>query len=625
MLEALSRLILLTLACLVLPQLGWATNLLSNSGFEEGTGNVATGWSENTWPSAEQRKLTHYERETSHIHGGASAQKVKVDRFVEGGGTLLYQGFSFPAGRIYEGRVWVRAESPMRVSMRFREAAANYTTSAARIVTVGSQWQELVIRGGFSSDIAGQFVISPIEGGTLVIDDAVLTDITEDVLRRPVFSATDEIPSRYFGIHINKLGTHHLWPPLNVGLLRLWDTGTTWAHVERQDGAIHEDKNWIVYPSPGYRLVKYLGHVVKKQPAAKVIYTLGITPLWAVDEVDVPDRYVGTAWPPDNLDQWRDYVGEVGKRFDGKIDYWEVWNEANYRGFYKGGLATLCELTRIASQELKAINPKNTILSPSFTTSGMVMMDDFLERGCGEYVDILSWHLYPSYPPERSLASIEAVMDVVRRHGLQHTKPVWNTEGAVEYGSADTAAVGPAAVARIYLIQWAYGIRQFSWYMWDDDPDEGRVVLHDSPDATKPKPPSPAGIAYREVANWLVGRKMISKLVEPSASGSDRWQLTISRGKYRGWTLWDTGGTSTFTVPEAWGATTIRTLDGKQRPLVGSTLQLGITPILLETDNYAPDPPDAGSASSGAGSLHARRRSAPRSHLARDVGSERNP
>jgi len=266
------------------------------------------------------------------------------------------------------------------------------------------------------------------------------------------------------------------------------------------------------------------------------------------------------------------------------------WQQVTIRG----DVRTLFEMTRIAHDELKAIRPDNQILSPNITIHGVALLDEFLGMGGGKYVDIISWHHYPTAQPELSLPAITAVPDVMRRHSALD-KPLWNTEGKPggDPAVADQAGVpkqlsdddARAAVARAYLIQWAYGVRRFCWYIWDEAEQVACVKLSRSTrDSTKPDYAAltPTGEAYTTVAQWLIGSCMLSKQIDQTGE-SQRWILEISRGGgYRGWIVWQMEGTSEFKMPLQWGVQQARRLDGGQATTTQGQIAIGAVPMLLE-------------------------------------------
>ncbi len=209
-------------------------------------------------------------------------------------------------------------------------------------------------------------------------------------------------------------------------------------------------------------------------------------------------------------------------------------------------------------------------------------------------MDVISWHHYPEEEPELSLPATVAVRDVMRRHSTLD-KPLWNTEGKVggdpnigdpkDHRQAPTDERARAAVARAYLTQWAMGVRLFCWYIWDEADHVVCIKLSRSTSASA-KPDyallTPAGEAYKKIAQWLVGARMVSKQIDPAGQGQ-RWVIEISReGGYRGWIVWQTQGTSNYPVPKPWSVRQVRQLDGARAPAAQDRIGIGPVPVLLE-------------------------------------------
>lgn len=407
--------------------------VLSNPGFENtyDSSGLSSGWEYNGWGSP--TPSVDFSREVSGVHGGSSAQKMVVNSIPSGGGAMLYQEFSSAAGRTYEASVWLRSPNNISVQILLRCDDYHYLTGATRTITVGQTWQKVTIRGGFArpecTTATTRFAIQPRSKGTLVVDDASLANVTSSANSSP--TPTDTIPASFFGTHINK-GHNQYWPSMDQGMIRLWDTGTNWKDVEPTNNGW----DWE-------RLDLYVDTLTKANcPSCEITYTMGITPTWAAPTGAPASPYGGSTAPPTNMEDWRDYVRAVGNRYKGKIKYWEIWNEVNAEGggkytFYSGSKDKLVEMTRIASEELKAIDPNNVILAPNVTETGLGYLDDLLRKGVGRYTDVISYHQYPNYSPENSVPAYEAVKNVMQNNGVE-SKPIWNTEGANE-GSTSTS------------------------------------------------------------------------------------------------------------------------------------------------------------------------------------------
>jgi len=541
--------------------------LLGNPDFEHG-GHVASDWYENTWDGA----VADCTASDDPVHGGDRAQRIQVSD-LGAGGTLFAQEYDFDAGHAYEASIWIRADTEMQAVFLLQSRDPDYEAGARRTVQLGPEWQHVVIRGGFGDDddetpeiTEGRVAVSIESPGTLYLDDAELYDVTGDVLSDPVVNL-EPIPHQYFGMHVNKLGVHETWPPVGFGTLRLWDTGTNWARIEPEPGMLADPAGW---EGPARRIERYVTYAEEHDPEARVIYTLGMTPEWAG-----PDRTL----PPGDRDDWRRYVRAVAERFRGRITHWEIWNEANISRFWQGSMDELVELTRIASEELRATDPGNVVIAPDFTTVNR--FEEFLASGGGEYVDVLAFHEYPSLRPEDSVPLIVGYRDAAAAHGMGDA-PLWNTEGAVAYDLGmvlddDTAS---GATARALIVQWASGVENFNWYAWDIYEDRSRrfVALSESETPDDYAGITPAGIAYRQTAEWLTGAHMVG-----GAVSGPLWSIELERtGAAAAWIVWSTSDTETLTLPTTWDGARVHHLSGETTEAPGPNMTVGPMPVLVE-------------------------------------------
>src|SRR5450432_137777 len=109
---------------------------------------------------------------------------------------------------------------------------------------------------------------------------------------------TEQVPITYFGLHIHDpLKTS--WPDVQFGTLRLWDTNTRWRELE---------------PSPGHFDFSRLDALVDvaQRHGVQPILGLGLPPTWASQRPgEAPKWRPGSAAPPSDMQQWREYVRAV--------------------------------------------------------------------------------------------------------------------------------------------------------------------------------------------------------------------------------------------------------------------------------------------------------------------------
>lgn len=305
-------------------------------------------------------------------------------------------------------------------------------------------------------------------------------------------------PREFFGMHIHNSEKPGHWPTVPFGSWRLWDAGVSWANLE---------------PFPGRWRFDQLDAGIGRAQAANVsiLLALGRTPKWASARPQEHAPYgPGQAAEPANIDDWRIYVRTVATRYKGRISAYEIWNEANERMFWTGSIPKLVELTRVAREEIKRIDPSAVIVSPSATgmEPGFKWLRSYLDAGGGALVDVISFHLYDSgKPPEAMVAKIMALRDLLKQGGYA-AKPLWDTETGLLVDnripapdvtwSADwkkQRLVPDQAVdymVRAFLLARALGFERYYWYAWDN-----RWLGLIEPGDLSPKAPAEAyGRAY---------------------------------------------------------------------------------------------------------------------------------
>ena len=173
----------------------------------------------------------------------------------------------------------------------------------------------------------------------------------------------------------------------------------------------------------------------------------------------------------------------VSTRYQGKIRYWEIWNEPNDAAFFSGSAEKLVDLARQAYAILKASDPQNQVLSPS--PYNVSFLDYYLSLGGGEVADVIGYHFYLDEAPE-ALATwyIPSVWAILAARG-QASKPLWNTEGGylrptVPGPKTLSDDLGAAYLARTYLLNWASGVSRFYFYAWDNHTTTNICLLYTS-------------------------------------------------------------------------------------------------------------------------------------------------
>lgn len=322
-----------------------------------------------------------------------------------------------------------------------------------------------------------------------------------------IVTPQSKIPREFFGMHIHQ-ATSVNFPQAEFGSWRLLDASVHWVNIQP-----------VQYKWDFSRLDNYARLAKKKD--INLLLPLAYTPEWAAAKPNGKGPFgYGTASPPSNINDWKNYVARVTARYNntifGSINYFEIWNEANEVGYFSGSQRELIDLAKIAYLTIKNINPKGKVVSPSGVgPSGLRWLSEYANNGGLNYADIVGFHFYvPSESPEAMLPLIIKVKEILKTHGLSD-KPIWNTEtgwwianddGSEFQGSVDQrwkkldSNMAAAYVARALILGWASGLERFYWYSWDNknmgfvNPISGQLKFADK--------------AYSTIMSWMVGARM---------------------------------------------------------------------------------------------------------------------
>lgn len=371
--------------------------------------------------------------------------------------------------------------------------------------------------------------------------------------------ATTPIEAVDFGMHVQRIGS---WPQIPIGSFRIWNADSTWGALE---------------PSPGAWSFASLDTRVDlaEESGAPALLVLGMPPAWAATQPGLRS-YGGSPSPPTDISAWRTYVRTVAERYAGRIEAYEVWNEPNLTQFWVGSPTEMTELTVVAAEEIRAVDPAALIVSSGLSgrTAGGPQWFSAYAAGLGDAVDVVGLHVYP-YPGDGPESMVAMVADYRSRAddvGLAGL-PIWNTE--IGYGrapaqlfSGDAAA---ALILRTYLVLPAVGVSRNYWYMWDDREFIGLYMVE--PDRVTPTESAEAFVAAQR---WLVG----SALLGCTDAGGGAWTCELVKDGVVAQVKWNVGGEAAVTAPE--GTTIMYPFRGAPQAIeAGASVPVGDLPVLF--------------------------------------------
>jgi hypothetical protein len=539
---------------------------LSNTNFETFAGNgIASNWTQ----QAVQGAAISFARETNNPHSGTSCQRAVVSGLETTNAAMFYQPFTYQAGGVYTGSVWLRAAATMPIQFELRGSNVTHgflQAAASHVLTVGTNWQPVVINGGWQNGSNGEFTVNFLTNGTFWIDDAYLADVTSNYLYAPLLNTTSAVPSTLFGVHINMFTAPSNWPPLQQGVVRFWDIGIHWNQIET-------NTNQFTFT----KFDESTNVVWSNAPGTRIIYTLGQTPAWAALTTNTPTAKngPGASSEPSNMNYWSNYVQTVALRYKGTIQYYEIWNETDSSSYYTGALSNMITMAQIAHSVLTNIDPTIKILGPNITLGGLTWLEEYIQAG-GPAPDIITFHDYTESRPESSLGEVVGLRDMLARYPAWSSLPIWCTEGAASSNSIPQADAG--IVSRAYLFWWTQDVQNWNWYTWDKGQSAGYVPLSVNPPS---EIPAAGGIAYSNTVNWLVGAQMTDKTIDSNGT----WVVALERlGSTNAHILWNPDITTNYAIPVGWNVYEERDLSNNVTSLIGATnMTVDYSPIILDS------------------------------------------
>lgn len=238
-------------------------------------------------------------------------------------------------------------------------------------------------------------------------------------------------------------------------------------------------------------------------------------PNWSRRDNRHPER------PPDNLDDYGDFIAQFAAHFKGRVRYYQVWNEPNrYEdwGYQPIDPPAYVRMLKLAYRRIKAVDPQAVVLSAALTPTtersaknldDLVYLQRMYDLGARDFFDVLAAQAYglragPDGPADalarldlrqawRSLARdgntnfsrVALVRRVMERNG-DASKPIWATEygwnalppdwrgNPSPWGSV-TPQVQAAYMVRGYQRAWAewpwLGVMNAWFFQWVVDPE----------------------------------------------------------------------------------------------------------------------------------------------------------
>jgi len=207
-----------------------------------------------------------------------------------------------------------------------------------------------------------------------------------------------------------------------------------------------------------------------KKNGKKIIAVLAYDTPWLFPE-GKRKKYISS----ENMPHFLHYVEETVRRYQGRVDVWNIWNEPNFM-FWDGSNKEFYELTRLSAERIRQTDPDAYILGGAFWRAPEGFIKNMYKAGAMENIDALAFHPY-AVSPAGSMKIYDKFVKVLSE--INYTGPVWITEVGYPTGGWFPTVVSleelPSHVVKTISGAAARGAKVLLWYQLFDAYNEGEV------------------------------------------------------------------------------------------------------------------------------------------------------
>ena len=227
---------------------------------------------------------------------------------------------------------------------------------------------------------------------------------------------------------------------------------TGWSKTERQKGVY--DFKW---------LDDVVDNLIKR--GIKPWFNVGFGNGLYMGEMKNPTGvgYVPLYFGEECLQAWKNYIDALSKHFKGRVQYFEIWNEANINEFWqpkKADPAEYIELVKITGEIIRKNIPDAKI---GAVNSGPYRKysAEFFRLGGGKYVDFYAIHPYCVIPEERHDGDTRAFRRLFKQYAPDREISLWQGESGFGSDYPEGHYMRPATKGGEYM-QAKWTLRRFT-------------------------------------------------------------------------------------------------------------------------------------------------------------------
>jgi hypothetical protein len=199
-----------------------------------------------------------------------------------------------------------------------------------------------------------------------------------------------------------------------------------------------------------------------KSNGQKVIAVLAYAVKWINDGRN--NDYISNG----NIHHFLNYIEILVNRYKGKVDAWQIWNEPNWI-FWKGTNKEFYELSRLAAQKIREMDPDAYIIGGGFLRHPKNYIKNMNKSGAFENLDALSFHPY-AVNPNGSMRLTDNFIKTLSE--INFKGDIWITEVGFPTSGIYPSRVSlknlPSYVIKIIAGTAVRGARAMIWYDFAD-------------------------------------------------------------------------------------------------------------------------------------------------------------
>ena len=207
---------------------------------------------------------------------------------------------------------------------------------------------------------------------------------------------------------------------------------------------------------------------------------------------------------PDDLRHVYRFAQMLARRYAGRVQAWELWNEPDIAHFFQHPASEISAFQKAGYLGFRRGAAAPIVLGPSLAQRPAAFANHLLAEGTGHYLDVWHYHLYTD--PAQYASRAEEHRELLERHAV--AAPQWVTEAGIRLQGADgvldaeARARQAAFIGRSYAEALQAGIERPFWFVFPFYREKETGFGLFEPDQRAPFP----GVAALSTATYALGR-----------------------------------------------------------------------------------------------------------------------